>query len=72
MSWEREYLRNAKEAERNAARAKTDHQREAYEKVARGWRDLIAAGSAKGCLGDRPEVIAAFAHGRARAGQGEG
>ena len=42
MGREDEYRRNAEEAERSAANAKTDQEREAYQQIARGWRDLIA------------------------------
>lgn len=43
MSREYEFRQNAEAADRGAARAKTDYERAAYERVAAGWRDLIAA-----------------------------
>jgi hypothetical protein len=38
-----EYRRKAEEAERRAAAAGSDDEREGYEKIAKGWRDLIKA-----------------------------
>ena len=36
-----EFGRNAREAERQAARAKLPEEREAYLRIAQGWRELI-------------------------------
>ena len=41
MGREDEFQRNAEEAERRAREARTEDERLEYEKIARGWRDLI-------------------------------
>lgn len=38
-----EYRRNAEEAERLARKGATAHERDSYERIAQGWRDLLAA-----------------------------
>jgi hypothetical protein len=39
----KEYRRKAEESERRAKEARTEDERAGYEKIAKGWRDLIAA-----------------------------
>jgi hypothetical protein len=41
------FRKNAEEAERGAKAARTDHDRDAYLKIAEGWRALLAQTEAK-------------------------
>ena len=38
-----EYRRNAEEAERLAKKALSAHERDSYERIAKGWRELVTA-----------------------------
>jgi hypothetical protein len=41
MGREDEFRLNAEQAEKSAITARTEHERQAYLKIAEGWRDLL-------------------------------